>query len=173
MNSTTPSTIPAVATVMQSDNLQALQRVMDKTFEIFNGMADKERVTQKSLIEKVSESLGLKAEVVKPLVNLAVKQYSGVTVLRGRKGGIIKGVVVTKKAEDTRPRCASCKQVIRAKRTTTTPSESETVHATTAEEVEVNEKDSNSDVEDELENFLAENEDESLDDHDDEDEEEA
>lgn len=140
--------------VLQSDNLQGLQRVMDRTFAIFNEMADKDRITQKALVLKVSEDLGLEVEKVKPLVNLAVKQYSGITVLRGRKGGIIKGVVVTKKAEDTRPRCTSCKQVIRAKRTVSDATPTETVHAATAEEVETTGPNTDSDLEEEMDEFL-------------------
>lgn len=173
MNPSTSNTTTATANVLQSDNLQALQRVMDTTFDIFNKMEDKDRVTQKSLIEKVSEIIGLNVEVVKPLVNLAVKQYSGITVVRGRKGGIVKGIVVKKVVEDTRARCATCKQVLRAKRVATAATETETVHAATTETDEVKGSEETSKVEDELDEFLSkdtEELDDSRDTEDDEDE---
>ena len=100
---------------VSNPQLKNLQNVIEITIQVLNGMQDRDRTTYKALGLTVATQLGVKAASVQPLVNMAVKQYSGITILRGRAGGIIKGVV-EKKALIDRPCCGSCKQVIRSKK---------------------------------------------------------
>jgi len=79
--------------------------------QILNDMKPGQRTNFKQLNKAVAEKTSLSPTQVQPFVIMAVQTYDGLTVTRGRYGGIIKGL--KEKKNDERERCTHCKQVIR------------------------------------------------------------
>lgn len=110
----TPSVPPTA--VVQSSNVMSV--VADIVVNYLNGMQQGEKITLKDLAAKVSEKTGLQGSAVIPVISLITKSYEGITIEKGRFGGIYKGGrEVTAKKPDERKRCETCHQVIRTKPT--------------------------------------------------------
>lgn len=136
---------------MSSAKNEDFNDVFKATFDVLDKMSEKERISFPQLFTEVSKKVTSKGTTLQNLVKLAVNQYNDVTVMRGRTGGVIKGKILTKKEQDTRPRCDCCGQVIRAKR------EPKVENGTPTETLEVSDKNDDS-LEDELDEFLEEGE---------------
>lgn len=76
---------------------------------------DGEKTTIGDLADKVSVDTNLPYSNVLNLVSMYVHQYKGVSVERGRNGGVFKGGK-PKKIGDVRPRCETCNQTIKEKK---------------------------------------------------------
>lgn len=100
--------------ILHDEKYSKLMDAMDVARSILDEMKDLEKTNLKDLTEAVAERLNASITTVAPFVQIAVQTYQGITVSRGRYGGIFKGIKVKK--EDSRKRCDSCGHVIREKK---------------------------------------------------------
>lgn len=100
--------------VFNDEKYSKLMRAVDATRAILDAMNEGDKTNLKDLTDRVSRELDLSVTQVSPFVGMAVQTYEGITVSRGRYGGIFKGI--REKKEDARERCTTCKQVIRKRR---------------------------------------------------------
>jgi hypothetical protein len=116
-----PAPIAAVPTATATAGAHGTD-VMNQVASIvethLNGMKEGEKITLKDLSKKVFDQTGLVGSIVTPVISLLTKTWPGITIEKGRFGGIYKGGrAVTAKKPDDRERCQHCKQVIRTKPT--------------------------------------------------------
>lgn len=97
------------------DKLNAvILKVNDATAHAIENLQEGEKISLKSLTERVARFLGLSQALCAPFVTMFVKSYDRCTMQKGRNGGIYKGKLARK--EDLEPRCDHCGQKLRAKR---------------------------------------------------------
>ncbi len=106
------------AMVQATDQMSRISIIVNAALD---KLKDGEKTTLKDLQKLVSDETQQKGSSIGPVVSFIVKQrqttLNDVSVELGRYGGIYKGIRTrVAKAEDVRPRCDHCKQVIRAKK---------------------------------------------------------
>lgn len=111
---TTTTTTSAKPSNVGLANANALiQKVFDATETAINNLAVNERISLKSLTERVAAFLGLPQSTVAAFVSMWVKEHKDIcTSQKGRKGGIYRGKPLRK--EDLEPHCPHCHQKLRA-----------------------------------------------------------
>ena len=113
-------TPPVSSSVMDSPAMHTVQDTMARAAAVVVGyldsMPDGTKVTLKDMARLVQEQTNLTGSNILPIISLIVKSYDGISMERGRFGGIYKGSR-TKKPVVVRERCVACKQMIRVKST--------------------------------------------------------
>lgn len=89
-----------------SKNLDVMMSTVGRIFEAteatLNGMKDGERMQLKELTETVSSAVNMDAKYVLGFVSHFVHNTDMAHVLRGKKGGVIKGAKVVRPAKSTK-----------------------------------------------------------------------
>lgn len=87
--------------------------VFEATKRILDKLEDGKKTTLKDLIDKVVAETKVQVSIANGLVPMYAHSYTGVSVEKGRNGGVFKGG--KPKRVDPRPRCPTCGQVDRKK----------------------------------------------------------
>lgn len=144
---------PVMARMVKDERYGKLMVAIDTTRGHLDAMKEGEKTNLKELAEKVAKDLDVSVTQVNPFVHMAVQTYDGITVSRGRYGGIFKGIKTKK--EDHRSRCETCGQVIRQKKSKEKDDTSLNAASTDADDDDEDDdfdEDEDEDDEDELEN---------------------
>lgn len=111
------ASVPSLAPVAPVGS-EAMKTVSSIVADYLEGMKPHEKITLKSLAQLVCDKTGIQPTVATPVISLLTKNWPGITIEKGRFGGIYKGGrEVEAKKPDERPRCGHCHQIIRAKPT--------------------------------------------------------
>ena len=89
-----------------------MNEVFEQTRQIIDTMKHGEKIAIRDLVDKVASKVDMSGGNVMGLVQLFCKRSKEVSVEVGRGGGVFKGG--KPKRVDTRPRCATCNQVVRS-----------------------------------------------------------
>lgn len=101
-----------------NSTIQEIQKVMEQVFASANSflssLADNAKTTLEELCDKVTAETKYPRGQVRQFIMLYIKsEEAGVTVERGRYGGIFKGG--RKKKHEARPRCPHCNSLVKKK----------------------------------------------------------
>lgn len=100
--------------IVNDESYKTNVEITEATRVILNEMPNLSGTNQAKLNKLVADKLNLTVTRVAPFVHMEAQTHDGISIRRGRYGGIFKGLV--EKEPDVRPRCGTCNQVKRQPR---------------------------------------------------------